>query len=75
VEWNNRLVWLPSPDDVIVVKLRWLAGLRRNKDFDDSLQVATIRRDTLDWSYLERWCDAHGTREILAEIRAKACAD
>jgi hypothetical protein len=53
-------------------KLRWLAGLRRNKDFDDSLQVATMRRAMLDWQYMEHWCDQHGTREILEEIRAKA---
>jgi hypothetical protein len=72
VPWKGRLVWVPSPEDVIVMKIRWLAGLRRNKDFDDSLQVATIRRDTLDWAYMERWCQVHGTSEILAEIRTKA---
>ena len=72
VRWNGRMVWVASPEDVIVMKLRWLAGLRRNKDFDDSLQVATMRRESLDWGYMERWCDRHGTREILEEIRAKA---
>jgi len=72
VAWKGRQIWLPSPEDVIVMKLRWLAGLRRNKDFDDSLQVATIQRTTLDWAYLEQWCDQHGTREILEEIRGKA---
>jgi hypothetical protein len=72
VFWKGCSIWVLSPEDVIVTKLRWLAGLRRNKDFDDSLQVATVRRDTLDWAYLEHWCDQHETREILEEIRAKA---
>jgi hypothetical protein len=72
--WAGRMVWVPTPEDVIVVKLRWLAGLRRSKDFEDSLQVATIRRDSLDWGYLEHWCNEHGTREILEELRAKAFA-
>lgn len=72
VRWRNRLIWFPSPEDVIVTKLRWLAGLRRNKDFDDALQVAKVLRKELDWPYMERWCEKHETRPLLDELRAKA---
>ena len=70
VPWRDRHVWLPSAEDVIVTKLRWLSGLRRNKDWDDSLHVASVQRDKLDWAYIERWCEQHGTREIVRELRA-----
>jgi hypothetical protein len=70
VAWLNRQIWLPRPEDVIVTKLRWLADLRRNKDYDDILQVATVQSDRLDWDYVTRWADQHGTRKLLDDIRA-----
>jgi hypothetical protein len=72
VAWLGRQVWLPTAEDVIITKLRWLAHLHRNKDFDDVLHVISVQRDRLDWSYLQRWTDQHATRYLLEEIRAKA---
>ena len=28
-----------------------------------------VQADTLDWDYIHRWCDEHGTRELLDDIR------
>jgi len=28
-----------------------------------------IQGDRLDWPYVESWCDRHGTRALLDEIR------
>lgn len=28
------------------------------------------QQSMLDWKYLEHWCDQHGTRALLDEIRA-----
>jgi hypothetical protein len=58
--------WLPTAEDVVVQKVRW----GRHKDLDDAQNVIAVQRDRLDWSYIERWCDAHGTRARLEEIRA-----
>jgi hypothetical protein len=70
VAWLDRKIWLPTAEDVIITKLRWLSHLRRNKDYDDILQVASVQRDRLDWQYINRWSDEHHTRAIVDEIRA-----
>jgi hypothetical protein len=28
--------------------------------------------EQLDWSYVERWCTAHGTTEVLDRVRSDA---
>lgn len=66
----NCEVYLPMAEDVIVTKLRWLKLARRNKDRDDVRDIIAVRADRIDWQYVHRWCDEHGTRPLLDEIRA-----
>ena len=61
----GRSISLPSPEDVIVTKLRWF----RDKDREDIAGVIAVQGDVLDWEYILRWCDRHGTRAMLEEIR------
>ncbi len=69
----SRDSWLPTPEDVIVQKLRWSKGAKRTKDFDDVVAVMGVQGErALDWSYIESWCSTHGTLEILAEAKAEA---
>jgi hypothetical protein len=35
----------------------------------------SVRGKTLDWSYIERWCDAHHTRQRLETVKASIPAD
>lgn len=65
VEVFDRQLWLPAPEDVIVMKLRWA----RARDKDDIRAVIGVQRGKLDWPYIESWCDQHGTRAQLEEIR------
>jgi len=44
VTLSGRKVWLLSPEDVIISKLRWA----RNKDADDIRNVMAVQRDRLD---------------------------
>jgi len=65
----NRSTWLPTPEDVIVQKLRW----GRVKDLEDARDVLAVQGpESLDMAYVERWCEAHGTLDrlhaALAEI-------
>jgi Nucleotidyl transferase AbiEii toxin, Type IV TA system len=60
-------VYLPTAEDVIIAKLRW----QRPKDLVDATFVMGVQLDVLDWAYTTRWCDAHGTRELLEELRRK----
>lgn len=61
--------WLPTPEDVVVQKLRW----GRRKDLDDARDVLAVQGpDTLDMDYIRKWCGEHGTiarlDAALAEI-------
>lgn len=65
--------WLPTPEDVIVQKLRWCKGAKRSKDFDDTVAVIAVQGlKKLDMPYIERWCSEHGTLDVLAEAIAEA---
>jgi hypothetical protein len=64
----NRRLWLPMPEDVIVMKLRW----GRSRDQDDIRAVMSLQAERLNWTYIEAWCDQHGTRKLMEEIRRTA---
>lgn len=64
-------VWLPTPEDVVVQKLRWAQDGSRQKDVDDVVAILRVQ-DTLDFDYLESWCRKHGTLDLLARVRAEA---
>lgn len=62
---------IPTAEDVIIMKLRWYAIAKRGKDGDDIKDIiAVLGDDALDWDYIHRWTEAHGTRALLDEIRA-----
>jgi len=66
----GRRVFVPTPEDVILVKLRWSAALDRPKDAEDIKGVLAVQGDHLDWDYIHRWCGVHGTRVRLDQLRA-----
>jgi hypothetical protein len=70
VQLFERQVWLPSPEDVIVTKLRWARG----KDKDDARDVMAVQQPKLDWPYVEEWCRRHGTLPLMEEIRRSISA-
>lgn len=65
----GRTTWLPSPEDVIITKLRWSHLGKRTKDIDDVRNVIAVQGERIDWEYVHRWCEAHGTREVLEDVR------
>ena len=66
---ENQPVWLPTAEDVIITKLRWSKQGKRTKDTDDVRNVIAVQDNLLDWDYIHRWCDQHGTRDLLEQIR------
>ncbi len=67
----SRNVFIPSVEDVIVTKLRWVRDAGRPKDRDDVAAILAVQRDQLDWTYLRHWADQHQTTALLEEIRAE----
>jgi predicted transcriptional regulator len=59
---------IPTAEDVIIQKLRW----QRDKDISDARNVIHAQLDNLDWDYLHRWTDEHGTTELLEQLRNEA---
>lgn len=58
----GRSVPVPTPEDVVVQKLRWARG----KDLDDARDVLAVQgKSRLDMAYVRRWCDQHGTSTTL----------
>ena len=64
-EVAGRRVFFASAEDVVVMKLRWA----RAKDKEDVRSVMSVKRDKLDWAYIETWCQRHGTLALLNDIR------
>ena len=64
-EVEGRQVFFPTAEDVIIWKLRWA----RAKDREDVRAVIGVQQSNLDWPYIENWCERHGTRALLEEVR------
>ena len=63
----NREAWIPTPEDVVIQKLRW----SRRKDLDDAQNVLAVCWKTLDWDYIQHWTAAHGTIDMLNQLRSE----
>jgi hypothetical protein len=64
---EGREVFMPTAEDVIVQKLRW----GRVKDAEDARFIMAVQGAALDNTYIERWCDQHGTRALLNKLRSE----
>jgi hypothetical protein len=67
LEQEGNRVCLPTVEDVIVQKLRW----RRKKDIADVTNVIDAQHPNLDWPYILRWVEAHGSGEALNAVCAE----
>lgn len=66
----KRDVVIPTPEDVVITKLRWACIAGRSKDRDDVRDILAVMGDALDWEYINLWTQHHNTSELLREIRA-----
>jgi hypothetical protein len=66
--------WIATAEDMIVTKLRWCRHAGREKDVADARNLISVQGALLDWPYIEKWCERHGTREILDRLR-RECAE
>lgn len=68
-QMDDDEVDVPTPEDVIVGKLRWILRANRGKDKDDVRNVLAVQGKNLDWDYIHKWCTEHGTMELLQDFR------
>jgi hypothetical protein len=75
VELLGMQLGLPTPEDVILSKLRRsaLAG-GSSRQLRDAQQVYEVHEAVLDQAYVERWARHLGVLELLVELRRQARA-
>ena len=64
----GEAVYIPTPEDVIVMKLRWYSIARRRKDRDDIVNMLIVQRDRIDLAYIRSWAEQHGSIAKLEEL-------
>ena len=69
VDWAGRPAWIASAEDSLITKLRWAQSAGREKDIVDARNVIAVSGAAIDWPYVERWCEQHGSRPLLEKIR------
>lgn len=65
---GGRELFVPSPEDVVITKLRWSKGGNRQKDVEDVQDVLRVQAGALDLAYIREWTDRHGTRELFERL-------
>jgi hypothetical protein len=69
--WNHLIygpIWVTTLEDLILAKLEWSGGSSELQSRDCRNLIAT-NRDTLDWTYLERWARALDVEPLLEAAR------
>jgi hypothetical protein len=60
--------FLPRAEDVIIQKIRWSRGGKRQKDLADARDVLAVQQGKLDMEYIRSWCSQHRTLDILEGV-------
>lgn len=65
-------IWVVSPEDVILMKLRWRIDSRSEKQWNNALSVARAKGARLDWTYLRHWARELGVEVDLEQLFREA---
>ncbi len=63
-------VTVASAEDVIVAKLEWAKLGESERQLRDAASIVSIRRDELDWEYIERWVAQLDLEEQWSKTKA-----
>jgi hypothetical protein len=65
-------VWVHSPEDLILYKLRYFSISRQSKHVRDIAGILTAIGDELDYAYLSHWVERLGLTDVWREVQAEA---
>lgn len=70
---RERLVWLSSPEDIILQKLLWyrLGHQISDRQWRDVLGVLKVQA-TLNFGYLAQWSETLGLEDLMAQALREA---
>jgi hypothetical protein len=74
VDIGSGKLWMASPEDVILAKLRWFrkGGEVSEKQWRDVLGVLKVQGENLDFTYLEQQAGRFGLADLLQRARDDA---
>lgn len=63
----SKIVFFPTPEDIILLKLEWfkMGGEVSERQWKDILGVLNVQRDTLDFTYMNKWAQELGVSSLL----------
>jgi len=63
-------IYLASPEDILLVKLRWhrRGGEVSARQLTDAVGILKVRGRQLDFEYLLKWADILGVRDLLKKL-------
>ncbi|MCE5236940.1 hypothetical protein LLH23_00430 [bacterium] len=70
-DYQGVAVWVASPEDVVLSKLRWAADSRSEMQLNDVSMILRVRRN-LDLPYLRLWALRLGVMDDLERLLAEA---
>lgn len=68
---GGKLVFISSPEDIILSKLDWYKKSDIQKHYDDALGIFQIQAGKLDVEYIRKWAKGLSFLEIVEEIIKK----
>ncbi len=72
-EARKAEVYLYSPEDVIIYKLKYFLSGRMDKHLRDILAMLVVQGEALDYDYIGRWAEEIGAAEVWSQILAEYC--
>lgn len=72
IDAMGQMLWVVSPEDIILSKLEWMKGRASEVQYADALGVAVIQWGNLDLEYLHRWAGPLGVEDMLARLLKEA---
>lgn len=68
----GKKVYFTSPEDLMLIKLKWHAMARSSKQWEDVLSIIQISGSRLDWNYLRETARRLGVGNLLKRAVAKS---
>ncbi|WP_346294366.1 hypothetical protein [Sphaerothrix gracilis] len=69
---NDATLYLASPEDLVMTKLRWGQGRQSEKQWRDVLGILKAQQAQLDYDYMHRWAAEFSLSEALSQATVAA---
>lgn len=69
VSFLGQSRWFATAEDIILAKLEWAKAGNSERQFTDALNVVKIRRNDLNWAYLQSWAEELRVKDLLQRLQ------